>query len=94
MEGSFAVGLELALRLFVLQPFSILCEVPVPGIFVDVRPAESISTMRRISEIIDFVPGLPKPSHSFWLISVPPAGGNVNFCHKTLVSTKNKNTGL
>ena len=78
---SLQVGLELPFGLRMVQALGILRKAPVRGVFVDVRPAETISAVRRIPEIIDFVPGLPEAGHHFGEISVPPAGSDVDPGH-------------
>ena len=53
----------------------------LPGVFVDVGPVETGSAVGRIAEVIDFMPGGPEGLDHFWIVFVPPAGGDVDFCH-------------
>lgn len=79
------IGLELTLGLRMVQAFGILLESPFRGVFVDVRPSESIAAVGRVPEIIYFVSCFAKLCNNFGVVGVSPTGGDVDFCHDTNV---------
>lgn len=69
---------ELLLRRRMRQALCVLRKRPIR---VDVRPVETMPTMRRIPEIIDLVAVLPQPPDDFEEIGVALTGCYVDSCH-------------
>lgn len=70
------IGRELPICLRMVQSIGILLEAPLQGIFVNIRPAEAIATMRRIAKVINLMFFCPDPLYDLVVIGIPPAGGD------------------
>ena len=75
------IGRKLALGFRVVKTFGILLEGPVRSVFVDIGPAESISTVRWSAEVVDFVAGGAQALDDLGVLLISPAGGDVNLSH-------------
>ena len=65
-----------------VQSLLVLVEAPIWGVLVDVGPVETVAAVGRVAEVVDFVPGLTEARYHLGIIFVPPAGGDVDLCHR------------
>jgi len=75
------IGLETFLRNGMGKVSDVLLRLPFLPVLVHIGPMETSGIVLGIPEIIDLIASLSEGGHHFWLVWVPPSGGDIYFGH-------------